>query len=47
MTPHQANQFYTNSTIKSKLLLKLITHSYDMVLNNMSKKQRAQLDENL
>ena len=44
---HWNTLYWQTNEISPKLLLKLITHSYDMVLNNMSKKQRAQLDENL
>ena len=44
---HWNTLYLQTNEISPKLLLKLITHSYDMVLNNMSKKQRAQLDENL
>ncbi len=33
--------------IPPKLLLKLITHSYNMVVKNMSKKKLAQFDEDL
>jgi len=44
---HWIALYSQTNEISPKLYLKLITHSYDMVLNNMSKKQRAQLDKSL